>query len=999
MSTTEQASPLGAHTQTQNHSQRLIGDLILMSNDRQDLSTQDKALLQEAARALSVRQDALNDSQTERTSEAAQCAEPRSDQQPVTGTAQLFINTFEQAAVGIMHIDSAGTIRRANQRAASMLGYDPENLAGAHIRNLIHPEDQIGEELAARALFEKRLTNLSREKQLVTASGIPKWFHVTSSLVIDDAGDGTAYRVSVLEDITERRRYQDEVEQALTALDATDDLALIVNAEDQCLTYANIGAQSVTGRTRERLVGGCLSRIFLSPSLDEWKALLQQALESNGKGLQFEASCRNTRGSTTPIEVRLQSVPSGKSKQCCVIVGRDITDRKRIEFSLQQSNEALEERVRERTLEFERLTLSAEQANQAKSAFLATMSHEIRTPMNGVLGMAEILSYRKLHDQDRELVNSIISSSQTLLTVIDDILDFSKIEAGRLTLDPLPTSLREVIDATGHALDVIAEQHGVDLVFTISPELPELALLDGHRLRQVITNLVNNAIKFSARLANRRGSVLVQTQLISKNPDTPPKLNIRVFDNGIGMSEDAVNRLFKPFMQAEADTTRKYGGSGLGLAICHRLIRLMGGHIKVESKQGIGSLFEIEVPIEELAPAKKTETPINLPSGVWLSIAHTDLRLALEQQSAHQGWQVHFPPGPLTSETLSNLPADTVLISDTDIGVCQSWGSTRPSRHLIIQWHAPIRLHVLDEGLIAVKAALVCGPLLLNAVSRLTQGLTATGLEFQQAPKSKSTNLNLNVLVIEDNFTNQLVIRHQLKLLGFQCSVADGGISALELARQHAFDVVLCDLHMPGMDGYEVTAKLREGEGGAHMQYVPILALTANAIQGESQRSIDAGMDGYITKPVRLEKLREILINSVAQEPLATTDMIGSPPAVSDHRQVDLAPLREIVGDDQEMIAHFIRVFISTGEEMLAQISESSLKGEEQRVREAAHKLLSSARALGAKQLADVCATIDAPPKHRLNSAQLSEAVRQLLDMWPELRNSLDQTLKDGVQL
>ncbi|WP_439612973.1 ATP-binding protein [Reyranella sp.] len=460
----------------------------------------------------------------------------------------------------------------------------------------------------------------------------------------------------------------------------------------------------------------------------------------------------------------------------------------------------------------------AEKANQAKSTFLATMSHEIRTPMNGVLGMIDVLERTPLTLEQRESLGTVRYSASALLRIIDDILDFSKIEAGHLDLEPIDFSTVELIEGVAEAMAARADEKGLVLSAFVAPDVPARAIGDPLRLQQILFNLLGNALKFT-----EHGSVrlVLERAPAAPGPSGAPAglaLRIRVADTGIGLTAAQRDRLFQPFVQADSSTTRRFGGTGLGLSIVRRLAEAMRGSVAIESEPGVGSTFIVDVMLD-IAPDRAA--PVALPLdglALVLSMPDPEEGAALARYLRDAGAEVDV--------VVSNLAAVSVEGSGVRI----------PLADLRRPWRR--------DGLV-------------RAIARTT-GRAASSAVSSAAP-APAGRLQGRVLVVDDNSVNRRILARQLELAGASTDVAAGGAEAFEMLRARRYDLVLADLQMPDMDGFEMARRIRAGEAADGRGRLPILAITASTLEDEEQRSRAAGMDGFITKPVGIEQLRATL--------------------------------------------------------------------------------------------------------------------------------------------
>jgi len=512
----------------------------------------------------------------------------------------------------------------------------------------------------------------------------------------------------------------------------------------------------------------------------------------------------------------------------------------------------------------------AEQANRAKSAFLATMSHEIRTPMNGVLGMVEILAHSRLSAHQTELVNTIRESATALLGIIDDILDFSKIEAGRLEIEQIPVSVPDIVEGLCNSLIPVAAAKGVALNLFISPEIPERLLSDDLRLRQLLYNLVGNAIKFSSGNPERPGEVSVR---VEPHADTPFRLSFRIADNGIGIKPETLKNLFTPFTQAEVATTRRFGGTGLGLAICQRLVDLMEGEIHAESTFSEGSVFTVilpfEIPAEQPQPAAISLQQLNCILVNAPRLHAEDLQAYL----AHAGAQIDIVEDTEAAARLAAERGGLVVVIQyagrQQLGNTAAFEALTEVRHLWITQGRRRRPRVEKSNIVTLDGDALRRNALLRAVA-VAAGRASPEIFHDHNEDDFSREVAVTpptvaearakdqlILIAEDDNLNQRVILQQLRLLGYAGEVAENGVEALHLWREGNYALLLTDLHMPEMDGYSLAQTIRQEERGEHR--LPIIALTANALRGEANRAKAAGIDTYLTKPVPLKNLRTTL--------------------------------------------------------------------------------------------------------------------------------------------
>ncbi|MGE5147449.1 MAG: ATP-binding protein, partial [Candidatus Eiseniibacteriota bacterium] len=516
----------------------------------------------------------------------------------------------------------------------------------------------------------------------------------------------------------------------------------------------------------------------------------------------------------------------------------------------------------------------AEQAARAKAAFLATMSHEIRTPMNGILGTLGLLETTPLGQDQRELLTLIKGSSGTLLTVINDILDFSKIEAGKLAIETVGFSIGETVESVA-TLSALGASHDLQIACFVDPAVPARVGGDPVRVRQVLLNLMSNAIKFT-----EHGHVALSVRVERRDAERTA-MCFEIADTGIGMSDDQIARLFQPFTQADASTTRRFGGTGLGLAICRRLVAMMDGTIEVSSAEGLGSTFQVRLPFADGGAPERAPAALSGLSAL-LCIDLEPRGAALEKYLAHAGVACRAASTP--AEAVENAeaaartgrPLDVVLV-DLEFGGVGAKGlaaalarldaAARPAVIVIAPERSAAAAELVEDGTATARLARpvvrahlyqtvgVATGRLARAATPVSAPAAARGFAAPDAPTAAAHQAI--VLVAEDNLTNQIVIARQLAHLGYVADIRDDGAQAWEAYQREPgrYGLLLTDCHMPFLDGYGLARRIRlwEAEGGASRgARLPIVALTANATADEVERCRAAGMDDYLLKPVEL---------------------------------------------------------------------------------------------------------------------------------------------------
>jgi PAS domain S-box-containing protein len=573
---------------------------------------------------------------------------------------------------------------------------------------------------------------------------------------------------------------------------------------------------------------------------------------------RFELIANHKTGFAFPAEMTISSITVGETTFFAAFV-RDLTERKALERQMREEQRA------------------AEAASRAKSEFLANMSHEIRTPLNGVIGMTDLALATELTEEQREYLETVRLSADSLLSVINDILDFSKIEAGKMDLEEIPYGLRECIESTVKTLALRADEKGLELLCDIDPSTPDMLFGDPGRLRQILTNLLGNAIKFTTK-----GEVSLHA---SARPAAGGDytMHYTVSDSGIGIAPDKVKMIFEGFSQADTSTTRIYGGSGLGLSISKRLIELMGGKIWVDSELGRGSHFRFTIPLREAAIAEsnpESTASCQVLAGTKVLVTDDNLTNGRILKGLLEAWGMNVTvawDGPSTLAHLAaafeaGAPYRLIL---TDLNMPQMDGFTLIEQIRQNPDLSPASIMMLSSGGHGENAArcktLGVSAYLLKPVRQaelrqiLTRVVGAVAVPENRSiiaqkkiSEEPSPGQSLNVLLAEDNAVNQMLAVRLLEKRGHSVVVVDNGRKALDVSERQTFDLVLMDISMPEMDGITTTALLREREKGTG-RHLPVIAMTAHTMAGDRERCLAVQMDGYISKPIRTDELDDFL--------------------------------------------------------------------------------------------------------------------------------------------
>jgi PAS domain S-box-containing protein len=896
-----------------------------------------------------------------------------------------------------------------------IFGLDPElDVSLDFFLDHVHPEDRAGVEQRLSAAVGERLP-LEYDARITRPDGEVRWIAVRGELRNDEQTGGHARVVGTVQDVTERELLQRELRRVVVAVDtAMDGISVTDRAKKS--TYINPARVRMHGYDEAaELIGQGGDVLFDQEQTAHLQPVVERALEKHGQW-HGEVNGKRRDGGFFPQELSISRLPDGEF----VVVARDVTGRREAEHALRSSEErhrlvtratqeviwdadlrggttmfegavremfgcpedetkrenewwvsrlhpddvagveaslrglfASDEHMWTREYRFRRwdgdyinvfarghvvpdeagrpvrfvgsmmdvsqrkrdeealqaARREAEESNEAKSSFLANMSHEIRTPMNGVIGMSELLMETGLDQTQREYAETLHLAGEQLLGLINDILDFSRIEAGKLDVEMTRLDVRRVVADSLRLVDGTAADKGLDMVTAVAADVPATVVGAPSRIRQILTNLIGNAIKFT-----ENGSVTVRVETAAEHPEVTD-LVFSVADTGIGMSGEEQSRLFQAFTQADSSTTRKYGGTGLGLAISKQLVELMGGTIGVESEPGVGSTFWFRLPLEPLAAQEPGTAMPDRPREARASAAPMT------------------PAGHATPAGVGRHGSGRVRAGDVTVG-----------------------------------------------------------------PR---------LLLVDDSPVNQKVATAMLAKLGYRVDAAGDGVEALDAWRRHDYAAVLMDVQMPNMDGYQAATGIRELEAGAAdgddpARRTPIIAMTANALAGDRDRALAAGMDDYLSKPYRSQDLQETLERWVSRERSGDAGVPEASeqadtrrgPEVLDPQVLDqLRELDEQVGNDflRDVVAEYLDGALSARESLAEAVAAEDVES----IMSIAHRLKGSSGSIGAVTVSEICARIETRARNG-DIAAAGDLVRDLKDELRAVHTTLDRELAES---
>lgn len=916
-------------------------------------------------------------------------------------------NRFFDLSLDLMALsDTNGYFTRVNPAVESILGYKAEELTAYRWIELVHPDDQTVT-LAEAEKIAVGIPTMDFENRFRCKDGSYKWLSWTAV-----AAGGILY--SVARDVTDRKlvavkleRERQQLRQIITnapvAMAMFDTQMRYIAYSDKWLTdFGLLGANAEgDGAAVPSLLGHNHYSIFPQMPI-EWQQAHQRALQ--GEILSSpEDVMENPDGSKSYIRWAIHPwyEPAGE-------VGGLVIAADRIDELVQ---------AREAALENSRL----------KSQFLANMSHEIRTPMNGVLGMAGLLLKTHLTQKQHDFTQAIRTSAEHLLAIINDILDFSKLEAGEMQLESLDFDLEGTVEAVVDLLATQAEEKGLELAVLIAPEVPRQLQGDPGRLRQVLLNLMGNALKFTSA-----GEVVLRTFLLSSNPRTA-LLRFEVSDTGIGISPEAQQKLFQAFSQVDASTTRKYGGTGLGLVISKQLVNLMGGEIGVESAIGQGSTFWFTAKFLKQEAVRKQALPDPLMD-LKLLVADASATVRQAVRYLTQSWGMELDEAANGEVALAKLrlaaaqgePYDAVIFDQQllkyhggNLAEAIRSDSALAATKLVMMTsinQRDVAEQLLEAGVSSylikpVRASRLFDALLTAMATRIVSALEGSrelsGLSL--AVSAPVAIAGLKILLAEDHPINQQVILNQLSLLGYEADLASNGREALEMLDQKHYDLVFMDCQMPLLDGYAATQALRQREAARvvksrRSQQTVVIALTAHAMPADREKCLAAGMDDYLSKPVDQEDLQAVLVRwsekihpegegdsgeqrgvgSQGEELEPSTASEGEEPAPSatPAPPLDLQRLNAVSGGKVEFQRKLLQAFTERAQADLAELHGAVVEQDFLAVEQQAHRLKGASANVGAMELSAIASQVESLARQQRGGecSQLLSAMEQQLE-------------------
>ncbi len=898
----------------------------------------------------------------------------------VTQEKSRTAKVFMDAADPITIEDLNGNIIDVNIEVEKVYGYTRDELLGKP-HTILVPDSQkeVSKKLHDGCRQGKEIRNIEGIRWTKNQKTMPVL--LTMSKLLDEEGAVVAL-ATIARDVTEQKKAEAEMRvMSKVFMDASD--PIIIEDLNGVVQDLNDEAVRSYGYSREELIGKPIKTLVPKENHIQADEVLERC-KTGEEVRNIEGFRVDKNGKAIPVLLTLSQLKGEDGETLAIAtIAKDITEQKKAEHELDLERKNLEVKVEERTKELEVAQKEAEAASQSKGDFLANMSHEIRTPMNAIIGMSDLAMKTELTKKQHNYINKIQISSQALLSLINDILDFSKIEAGKLNVESINFHLDDVLDHLATLTTLKAQEKGLEVLFQVGRTVPRYLVGDPLRLGQILTNLTNNAVKFT-----EQGEIIVQIQLLEEEKDQV-RLELSVKDTGIGLTEEQIGKLFKEFSQADASTTRKYGGTGLGLTISKKLVELMDGKIWVESEPGKGSRF-IFTGVFKKGEEKERDVLAASQDMKGKRVLVVD-----DNQSARE----------ILEHALRSFDFDVSLATSgaEGISMVEAADLDSPFEFIIMDWQMPEMNGIRASEIIKKHPKLKHTPkiIMLTAYGReeVSQQAEEVGLDaflvkpmntsvlfdtiievfggevekkqhktsFQKSAVDEAKVLDkirgASILLVEDNAINQEIAKEILEQAGFKIAIANNGSEAVDMISKSDYDCVLMDCQMPIMDGYEATSAIRKKERFAKL---PIVAMTANAMQGDREKCIKAGMNDHVSKPISTKELFSALtkwiphLDKGAQEKIVSTTKIQKEEvSIPELEGIDTQAGLSVVGGNTVLYHKLLIRFYNDFVDISQEIKEALESGDKETAERLVHTVRGVAANIGAKDLATISETLE----------------------------------------
>jgi two-component system, sensor histidine kinase and response regulator len=758
-------------------------------------------------------------------------------------------------------------------------------------------------------------------------------------------------------EVNQRKLIENQLSLLSTCVQHLNDIVLITDTEPtgQRIIFVNDAFELRTGYKRDEVIGKT-TKILQGPKTSRKELDRIKVALANWQPVRSELINYTKAGKEYWLDLDIVPVKDSTGWVTnWIAVERDISERKKIETELLESKEL------------------AEAANIAKSNFLANMSHEIRTPMNGVIGMTDLLLDTQLESTQLEYVNIIKEASYSLLNIINDILDSSKIEAGKLDIESIEFELLPIVESCLEVVASKAREKNLNLISYVDTKINKTVIGDPNRTRQILLNLLSNSIKFTSS-----GDVSLHVNLVSEQTKGY-QIDFVVKDTGIGISKEVIEKLFQPFVQADSSVSRKFGGTGLGLSITKRLVELINGTITVDSAEGVGSTFKVSVLFETGANIDEMHSPIKINGLKALIIDENKLRADVLEKYL-SSWQVSA----YTSTEVKDKLQETLLKNHFDIAIV----SSRLGRELLTKLDGMFmtympnmkRVMLLENNSVEYLSALkhqatilepVKQSLLFDAFIKVFDRrqnnfpvITERRKPLVKAIQSNTISRQHLVLVVDDNKLNLQVARGLLEKIGVSVEVANNGKEALEALDIKNYSMVFMDCQMPELDGYEATKLIRKSELNTEHR-TPIIAMTANAMKGDREKCLAAGMDDFLSKPIDVSKLKAVIKHwtSMEIESSSKADIVEK--IEHDVSVINIAQLEGMFGDDETTIQELLVAFVTSTPHLLSQLSSAVAEVDYGKISGYGHQLAGTSSSFGLNELFQLGRDLEGAAKNK----------------------------------